>query len=178
MTNTSAGCVLHGAGRTSGADRPSNGRNPMIEVTATAEVPRPADELFAYVSEVSNNPRWQQGQIRCEWTTPPPIAVGSRYRQRARFLGRDIVSIFEVTEFEPGRRIRIRTVDSPMPMDITRQVEPTGEARSRVVATIRGGPAGLLRLLDPLTERMVRSSVRGDYERLADLLADPQHGQP
>lgn len=148
----------------------------MIDVTATAEVPRPADELFAYVSDMSNNPRWQQGQVRCEWTTPPPIGVGSRYEQHARFLGRDIVSIFEVVEFAQGRRIRIRTLESPMPMDITREVEPIGDDRSRVVATIRGGPTGLLRLLDPLTERMVRRNVRGDYERLADLLADPHQG--
>lgn len=145
----------------------------MIEITATAEAPRPADELFAYVSDMSNNPRWQKGQVRCEWSTPPPIGVGSRYEQHARFLGRDIVSTFEVVEFAQGRRIRIRTVASPMPMDITREVEPMGDDRSRVTATIRGGPTGLLRLLDPLTERMVRRSVRGDYERLADLLAGP-----
>lgn len=150
----------------------------MIEVTAAAEVPRPAEELFAYVSDMSNNPRWQQGQVRCEWTTPPPIGVGSHYEQHARFLGRDLVSTFEVVEFAPGRRIRIRTLDSAMPMDITREVEPVGADRSRVVATIRGGPTGPLRLLDPLTERMVRRSVRGDYKRLADLLADPHHGEP
>lgn len=40
-------------------------------------------------------------------------------------------------------------------------------------ARIRGGPTGALRLLDPLTERMVRRSVRGDDERLAVLLGSP-----
>ena len=148
----------------------------MIEVKATAEVPRLAGELFTFVADMSNNPRWQRGQVRCEWTTPPPIGVGSRYEQHARFLGRDIVSIFEVVEFAPGHRIRIRTVEGPMPMDITREVEPAGHHRSRVVATIRGGPTGLLRLLDPLTEKMVRRSVRDDYERLTDLLTDPHNG--
>jgi uncharacterized membrane protein len=142
----------------------------MIEITATADVHRPAEELFAFVADMENNPRWQQGQVSCEWTTPPPIGVGSRYDQHARFLGRDIVSTFEVTELEPDRRIRIRTVDGPMPMDITREVEPTGDGRSRVTATIRGGPTGPLRLLDPLTRRMVQRSVRGDYERLGRLL--------
>jgi hypothetical protein len=142
----------------------------MIEITASADVPRPAPELFAFVADMRNNPRWQQGQVSCEWTTPPPIAVGSRYDQRARFLGRDIVSTFEVTELVPDRRIRIRTVEGTMPMDITREVEPLGEDRSRVTATVRGGPTGLLRLADPLTRRMVRRSVRGDYERLTRLL--------
>lgn len=145
----------------------------MIEVTATADIPRPADEVFAFVADMSNNPRWQRGQVSCEWSTPPPIAVGSRYDQRARFLGRDIVSSLEVVAFEPGRRIRIRTLDSPMAMDITREVEPLGEGSARVRATIRGGPTGPLRLLDPLTRRMVQRSVRGDYGRLTALLSPP-----
>lgn len=142
----------------------------MIEVTAAADVPRPAPELFAFVADMSNNPQWQRGQERCVWTSEPPIRVGSTYDQRARFLGREIVSSFEVVEFEPDRRIRIRTVGGSMPMDITREVEPLAEDRSRVRATIRGGPTGPLRLLDPITRRMVQRSVRGDYERLAALL--------
>lgn len=142
----------------------------MIDVTAAADVARPADEVFAFIADMSNNPRWQQGQESCTWTSPPPIGVGSTYDQRARFLGREIVSSFEVVEYEPDRRIRIRTVDGPMPMDITREVDPLGEDGARVRATIRGGPTGLLRLLDPLTRRMVQRSVRGDYARLAELL--------
>lgn len=144
----------------------------MIEVTTTAEVDRPADELFVFVADMSNNPRWQRGMQRCSWITEPPIEAGSRYRQHARFLGRDIVSTFEVVEFEPDRRIRIRTIDSPMPMDITREVEPIDDGRARVRATIRGGPTGVLRLFDPLTRAIVQRSVRGDYERLSDLLDD------
>lgn len=143
----------------------------MIEVTATADVDRPADELFAFVADMANNPRWQEGMERCTWTSEPPIGVGSTYVQHARFLGREIVSTFEVVEFASGRRIRIRTIESPMPLDITREVEPIDERSARVTATIRGGPTGPLRLLDPLTELAVRRSVRGDYDRLADLLS-------
>lgn len=142
----------------------------MIEVTASADVAVPADALFAFVADMSNNPRWQRGQVACTWTSPPPIGVGSTYDQHARFLGRDLVSSFEVLEFEPERRIRIRTVGSGMVMDITREVEPLDDDRSRVRATIRGGPTGVARLLDPLTRRMVQRSVRGDYARLAELL--------
>jgi hypothetical protein len=143
----------------------------VIEVTASAEVELPADELFAFVADMSNNPRWQRGMERSAWITPPPIAVGSRHQQHARFLARDLVSTFEVIEFEPDRSIRIRTIDSPMPMDITRRVEPLSGGRARVHATIRGGPTGALALLDPLTKVIVQRSVRGDYARLSRLLA-------
>lgn len=143
----------------------------MIEVTATADVDRPADELFAFVADMSNNPRWQKGMERCTWMSEPPIEEGSTYVQHARFMGREIVSTFEVVEFESDRRIRIRTIDGPMPLDITREVQPIDQRSARVRATIRGGPTGPLRLLDPLTKLAVRRSVRGDYDRLAGLLS-------
>lgn len=142
----------------------------MIEVHASVDIARPASDVFAYVADMSNNPTWQRGQESCTWTSNGPIAVGSTYEQRARFLGMPIVSSFEVVEFEPGRRIRIRTVGRGMPLDITREVEPMGEGAARVTATIRGGPGGPLALLDPLTKRLVERSVKGDYERLAALL--------
>lgn len=142
----------------------------MIEVVVSVEVARPADEVFAYLADWSNNPQWQDGMVACTWTSEPPLQVGSTYDQEARFLGRPIVSSFEVVEHEPGRRVRIVTTQSTMPLDITREVEPLDEGRTRVTATIRGGPEGLLSLADPLTERMVRRNVEADYARLKALL--------
>lgn len=142
----------------------------MIEVVASTDVSLPASELFAFVGDMSNNPPVATGPGRLHVDHLPPIGVGSTYDQHARFLGRDLVSSFEVVEFEPDRRIRIRTVGGGMPTDITREVEPLGPHRARVRATIRGGPGGPLRVFDPLTRRMVARSVRGDYERLAAIL--------
>ena len=91
---------------------------------------------------MANNPRWQNGQQSCEWTSEPPLRLGSTYDQSARFLGRDIVSSFEVVEFDPGRRIRIVTTSGTMPIDVTREVEPIGDDRCRVGATVKGDPPG------------------------------------
>lgn len=141
----------------------------MVEVRGSAAVPMPAAELFAFVSDVTNNPTWQRGMVSCAWTTPPPLAVGSRYEQLATFLGREIRSTFEVAELARGRRVRIVTVESTIPLDVTREVEPV-TGGSRVTATIRGGPTGPAALLDPLTRRLVERSVRADYRRLESLL--------
>ena len=142
----------------------------MIEVVVSVEVDRPADEVFAYLADWANNPQWQDGMVACTWTSEPPLRVGSTYDQEARFLGRPVVSSFEVVEHDPGRRVRMVTTKSTMPLDITREVEPLDGDRSRVTATIRGGPEGLLSLADRLTERMVRRNVEADYERLRAVL--------
>ncbi|MEM7092492.1 MAG: SRPBCC family protein [Actinomycetota bacterium] len=137
-----------------------------METSASITIQRPAGEVFDYLADMSNNPAWQRGQQRCEWTSEPPIGVGSTYDQEAKFAGRTITSSFEVTEFEPGRRIRIVTTAGTMPIDVTRGVTPIDDASCEVSAIVRGEPPMILRLLGPLTRRMLRSSVAGDYVRL------------
>lgn len=143
----------------------------MIEVTTEVTIDRPADEVFAFLADAANNPTWQQGMQRCTWTTPPPIREGSVYEQEATMMGKAITSTFEVIDFEPGRRITIRTIESTFPIEVTRAVQPTGEGTCVARARVTGDPSGVFRLAAPLMRQMVRRSVRGDYQRLRDLLA-------
>jgi len=137
----------------------------MIEVRAEVTVRRPPSEVFAYLADMANNPDWQKGMRTCRWTSEPPLRLGSTYDQVARFLGREIVSSFQVTEFEDGSLIRIRST-AGMPLDITRRVEADGRGGSVVTAVVRGDASGVIRLADPLTRVIVGRSVRADYQRL------------
>jgi len=141
-----------------------------VEVTSSIEINRPAAEAFELVADMSKNPTWQKGQVSCVWTSDPPIGLGSTYDQEARFLGKSIVSSFEVTEYRPGERIRIVSTGGTMDIDVTRTVEPRGDDRCLVSAVVNGDPPGFMRLLGPLLPVMVRSSVSGDYRRLKELL--------
>ena len=142
----------------------------MTDITTSAEIARPASEVFAYVSDMANNPRWQQGQQRCEWTSEPPHGLGSTYEQEARFMGRTIRSSFEVTEFDDGRLIRIVSTGGTMPIEVTRSVEPIDDLRSRVTARVQGDPPAMFKILGPLLDRMVKRNVTKDYERLKAIL--------
>ena len=127
---------------------------------------RPAPEVFDFFADASNNPIWQTGMKSCTWTSEGAIGVGSTYRQEAEFMGRPIVSIFEVTEFEPGRRIRVETIESTFPIQVTRTVDPIDESSCLVRADIAGGPGGVMKVFSPLTDRMATKSINADYDRL------------
>ncbi len=142
----------------------------MTDITTTAEIERPATVVFDFVADMANNPQWQQGQQRCEWTSEPPHGIGSTYDQEARFLGKTITSSFEVTEFESGRLIRIVSTAGTMPIDVTRTVEVLGDQRCQVSARVQGDPPRVFRLLGPLLDKMVSRNVAKDYERLKALL--------
>ena len=133
-----------------------------IDFESAIEIERPAAEVFAFVAEFENNPRWQGGMKSCRWTSEERYSVGSTYVQEARFLGRRIETHFVVTAYEPGRLIAIESTVSTFPIQVTRSVEALTEARCRVVAHIRGQPTGVLKLFGG----MVRASVAKDYAAL------------
>ncbi|MEM6929335.1 MAG: SRPBCC family protein, partial [Myxococcota bacterium] len=75
-------------------------------------VRRPANEVFDFVADFENNPRWQAGMEACRWTSETRFEVGSTYDQEARFLGRPILTSFVVTDYAPGRSISIESTKS------------------------------------------------------------------
>ncbi len=142
-----------------------------MELSASRVITRPAGEVFAFFSDPTNNPLWQEGMESCLWTTDPPRGVGSTYEQRARFLGREVISTFVVTTYEPPYLVEIETIESTFPIRVARRVEPVTDASCRVSAEISGGPErGLMRLLEPLIARSAQKSIDRDYDRLVRLL--------
>ena len=143
-----------------------------MKLDSSVEIDRPAEEVFGVISDFSRNPQWQRGMMSARWTSEPPIRVGSTYQQVARFLGRDVVTTFEVIGYEAGRSITIESRQSSFPIKVTRTVEPLGANRSRASAHIVGEPGRFFRLFGPILRVIAERSVRGDYERLRRLLED------
>jgi uncharacterized membrane protein len=141
----------------------------MTSIHVRTDIGRPADEVFAFLADMENNTTWQKGMQSCRWTSDPPLRLGSTYDQVAAFLGKEMVTSFEVTEFVDPERIRIESRESTMPLDITRTVEAVGMT-SVVEAHVQGEPQGFMRVLGPLLDLMVKRSVTADYRRLKEHL--------
>lgn len=82
----------------------------MLEVTSGCHVARPVDEAFAVISDFEQNRAWQNGMMSCRFSTDPPLHVGSRYDQEAKFMGRSITPTFDVIELVPGRLVKTTSI--------------------------------------------------------------------
>ncbi|MFQ5962307.1 MAG: SRPBCC family protein, partial [Candidatus Methylomirabilales bacterium] len=120
----------------------------MIRIESRVEIARPSEEVFAYISNFENNPEWQFGQIEAKFTSEPPLRVGSTYDQVARFLGRQVISEFEVIEYEPDRKVKASSTSGSFPITFTRMVEPSSTGTS-VKAIIEGDSSGFFKLAEP-----------------------------
>ena len=137
-----------------------------LDFKHSIDIELPVAQVFAYVANFENNPRWQRGMRACRWTSDEPMVVGATYVQEARFLGRRIDTHFRVSAFEADKQISIESTKSTFPIQVTRSVEPLGAERCRVTAHIRGQPTGLLKLFSG----MVKKTVTKDYQALKELL--------
>lgn len=143
----------------------------MIQVKTSVQIDRPSEEVFDFISNFENNPKWQSGMVSAEITSEGPLRAGSTYSQVAKFLGRPVVSEFEVIEYEPHRMVKATSTAGSFPITFTRIVEPEGMG-TKVSAIIEGDASGFFKLAEPLLKRMVQKSVDGDYRNLKQILEE------
>jgi hypothetical protein len=142
----------------------------MVDVVTSATIQRAVADVAAYAGDPLHAPEWYANISSVEPETPPPIAIGSRLRFVAAFLGRTLRYTYEVVEMVPDRRLVMRTAQGPFPMETTYTWEPAGEGVTTMTLRNRGEPAGFSRLLSPVMERAIRRANLADLRRLRQLL--------
>lgn len=141
----------------------------MVKVTIDLHIKCSAHEVFAFLSNMENNPSWQQGMVSCNIIGDMPLRVGQEYLQESFFFGRQINSHFKVIEYEENYLIKATTLESSFPITFTRIV--TGDDHTcRVQAYIEGDSSKYYKLLEPIMQRIVYKSIHKDYYRLKDLM--------
>ena len=140
-----------------------------VDCVAETTIARPRDEVAAYVMDWRNDPAWIRALTEVRLETDGPVGEGSRVARVARFLGRRIEYVNEIVELEPGRRLSMRSVKAPFPMEVDYEFEDAG-AGSRVRIRARGDASGFYALAGPLLSRQVARAIEGDLGRLKALL--------
>jgi uncharacterized membrane protein len=143
----------------------------MKTVVVKVGIKRSCGDVYDVLEDAEKNPKWLPAMSSCTWITPPPISVGSRYEQVARYLGKEIRTTFEVTAHEPGHSITIQSRQgSSFPLTVTRQVEPLDDNGCLVTETVDSDPSGFYRIASPILHAMVQRSIRRSYRRLRELM--------
>ena len=121
----------------------------MARTEHTVVVERPPDEVFAFLTDLSNVPEWQSGAVEV-----------------LRFLGRRIEATIQVTEYEPARRFSIKTLSGPIPFQVQHMLEPSGAGGTKLSVTLEGEPGGFFRLAEGLVMRNAQRQVQNDFATL------------
>jgi carbon monoxide dehydrogenase subunit G len=139
----------------------------LFRYRRTIEIARPPDEVFPFLVDLDNLPRWQPTVRDVVWG--PPLERGSTFAETREMLGRRATSRLEVIELDPSREFSIRVVEGPVPLRVRHLLE-TSAAGTRLTLEAEGEAGGLMRLAAPLAERAAARQAGQDLERLKRLL--------
>ena len=140
----------------------------MITVENNVEINRKPEEVFAYVTDASNDPEWHTDVLEADRLSDGPIGVGSRFRWVLKFMGRKEAEI-EVISYEPPSSAQLRMVKGPLHPTITYRVEPT-RGGTRFTRRIDMEPEGMMKLMAPLFPMMIRRGNAKFVENLRRVL--------
>jgi uncharacterized protein YndB with AHSA1/START domain len=103
-----------------------------MAVERSVEIARPPEEVFAFLADARNDPRWCGTVVACEQRAGEGPAPGARYEARHKptpFHG-TMPRAIEIVEYEAPRLLRWRQEDGNGVFHITYEVEPSaGGAR-------------------------------------------------
>jgi uncharacterized protein YndB with AHSA1/START domain len=72
-----------------------------MHMETSVVVNRPIDDVWAYISDPFNGPRWNTKFMALRPTSPPPLQLGSTLRGRFVMFGSEIKVEGEVVEWDP-----------------------------------------------------------------------------
>jgi carbon monoxide dehydrogenase subunit G len=130
-----------------------------VRAELTIEIERTPEDVFAYLTDVSNLPKWQAG-------VKSATLRDGRIEESRSLLGRELHTSLEIVERVEPRLFILRALDGPVPFSVRHELEPAdGATRLRVTAVgeVPGFAAGLL-------ARRAEKQFRKDFERLKRIL--------
>jgi len=130
---------------------------------------RPIEEVFAFVSNSENLPRWRSTSLEVKKTSEGPLGVGSTFRGRFTFLGRQFDGNVVVTAHEPNRVFVSKMAEGPFPLETGYTLEPV-ENGTHVTFVVEGEPGGFFKLAEPLVVSMARRVYTTDLQNLKEML--------
>jgi carbon monoxide dehydrogenase subunit G len=134
----------------------------------TIGIARPPHEVFAFVADLENAPRWNHAIVETRKTTTGPINVGTTYRQLRSEPTRSEETL-RVTELEPDRRFAVDGELGPFVGRLTYEFEDVAGS-TRLTNTAELEARGLVKLAAPLASSRVRQAVAANLGSLKRLL--------
>ena len=127
----------------------------MIKTESSTFIARPPQEVFDFVSDLSNRPQWDKEVISAEWTSESPIRAGSTYEVVTGFLGRKIQIAVEITGWDPPKSWGVKALSGPFPIEATTKCEAEGNG-TRVTETSQAELSGFFKLAKGLLGKQLQ----------------------
>lgn len=140
----------------------------VVTFENTVMVRRPIEEVFGFLADFENIPRWNYAIVETHKVSQGAVGVGTIYQQ-VRSVPRRSEEHFEVTAYNPPRQLEIRGQLGPFPSCLSYALDAIPEG-TRITNSVELELRGPGRLLGRVAVPRVRDAVAANLQKLKELL--------
>ncbi|MGZ8513825.1 MAG: SRPBCC family protein [Candidatus Limnocylindrales bacterium] len=131
----------------------------MPQASYSVVIGRPIDAVFSFIADGERCREWRPGVLDIKRASGD--GVGARYTQGVKGpMGRRVAADYEVTVFEPPRRLEFQTVTGPARPHGRYHLEPV-DGGTRLTFSLDATLSGLQRMLmGSMVQRTMEAEVR------------------
>jgi uncharacterized protein YndB with AHSA1/START domain len=141
----------------------------MISQDFSQEINAPVEKVFAFSTDFRNNSKWQDGVIETTQTPDGPTQVGTKVKDVRTFLGQKMDSTFEVTEFEPNRKVAFKSTSGPIQFMFVQKFESTGNG-TKVSVHVEMEAKGFFKLAEGALGNTLKKTFEEQSAKLKSIL--------
>jgi len=141
----------------------------MAAVENTVTIMRPAEEVFAYLADAENLPRWNYAIEQTRKITAGPVGVGTVYRQTRTIPSRSQEE-FEIVVFQPPGQLVLDGTFGPFRARTSYLLEPVAGGTGLTNRWQLEATSAPLRLLAPVAIPRVKAAVAKNLRTLKQIL--------
>jgi uncharacterized protein YndB with AHSA1/START domain len=138
----------------------------------SVRISRPIEQVFAFVSDPLNFPRWHSAVQAVRRTRRQESQVGSTYTMERELPSGRVHNELEIVAYEPPTEFGIRATSGPTPLNYRyRFCTANSETIVHLDAVVELN--GVAALLGPLAGRAIKRGVDDNFDELKRLLETP-----
>jgi uncharacterized membrane protein len=141
----------------------------VLEFENTIRIDRPVEEVFAFLSDFENIPKWNYYVLEVRQLSEGLIGVGTTYHQVRKSNQQDL----RIIEFEPGHTVAVKTLPQSSP-DLEMRFTLYEEGITTRVRDEWKLNTGRPAIFERLAGGRIKSAVAENLAKLKELLEEGQ----
>jgi carbon monoxide dehydrogenase subunit G len=143
----------------------------MYQFDKSIWINRPQQEVFDYVTDLTNDPAWQTGIMSNERTSDGPVGAGNTWHYKVKNLGRTMEVDIEVTGYDLPNSASVKAIGGPVPFENTYTFE-SKDGGTQLTLNGQAELGGIFKLAEGLVSKQVEKQFDTDLSSLKLILEE------
>jgi uncharacterized protein YndB with AHSA1/START domain len=148
----------------------------VVRIEDSTRIDRPVEEVWRFMSDPSNTPKWYQGTLEVRQVSERPIALGTTFEAVVHYRGRSLMFAARCTVLNQNKELAWEFTSGPTKgSKDTWRMEPIGEKSTRLTRVFDLRVSGSWRLIQPVIVRGMKRAHEAEIHNVKRILeGEPQ----